>query len=37
MTEKEFCSLSLDDNFDDLNYLDEYIEDETLGGILSKV
>lgn len=28
MTDKEFCSLSLDDNFNDLTYLDEYIEDE---------
>ena len=30
MTDKDFCSLSLDNDFNDLTYLDEYIEDEIL-------
>lgn len=30
MIDKEFCSLSLDNDFNDLTYLDEYIEDEIL-------
>lgn len=30
MAENEFCSLSLDDDFDGLTYLDEHVEDEAL-------